>query len=73
MRFCEAPRLQGGACRLRSRSRAGASWAVVDRLLAEGELGETKHDSHLFYLRQFLAGHASTTAPTLQKKNRSPN
>ena len=28
-------------------SRAGASWDVVDHLLAHGELAETKHDGHL--------------------------
>ncbi len=34
-------------------SKAGASWAIVDRLLAHGELAEIKHDGHLFYLRKF--------------------
>jgi len=49
-------------------SRAGASWAVVDRLLAHGELAEMKHDGHLFYLRKFTATRAFTTAPESQKK-----
>jgi wyosine [tRNA(Phe)-imidazoG37] synthetase (radical SAM superfamily) len=54
-------------------SRAGASWGVVDHLLAHGELAETKYDGHLFYLRKFRASHAYTTAPILGKKKRLPN
>ena len=54
-------------------SRAGASWAVVERLLAHGELLEMKHDGHLFYLRKFITGHAYKTAPTLEKKTRPPS
>lgn len=34
-------------------SRAGASWAVVDRLLAAGKLTKTTYDGHTFYLRKF--------------------
>lgn len=33
--------------------KAGASWDVVDRLLAHGELAEVRHDGHVFYLRKF--------------------
>lgn len=54
-------------------SRSGASWDVVDHLLAHGELAETKHDCHLFYLRKFITGQSSTTVPTLQKKKQPPN
>lgn len=35
-------------------SRAGSSWDVVDRLVTQGDLAETKHDGHIFYLRKFL-------------------
>jgi len=48
--------------------KAGASWAVVDDLLAHGELAEVKHDGHLFYLRKFTATRAFTTVPKSQKK-----
>ena len=34
-------------------AKAGASWAIVEKLLAHGELTEAKHDGHLFYLRKF--------------------
>lgn len=34
-------------------SRAGSSWEVVDRLLAQGDLSETKYDGNIFYLRRF--------------------
>ena len=37
-------------------SQAGASWAVVDRLIARGDLAETKYDGHIFYLRRFTEG-----------------
>jgi wyosine [tRNA(Phe)-imidazoG37] synthetase (radical SAM superfamily) len=33
--------------------KAGASWDVVDHLLAHGELAEVRHDGHVFYLRKF--------------------
>ncbi len=36
-------------------SRAGSSWDVVERLMAHGELAETKYDGHSFYLRRFAA------------------
>ncbi len=32
-------------------ARAGSSWDVVERLVAEGHLAETTHDGHLFYVR----------------------
>jgi hypothetical protein len=35
--------------------RAGAVWPVVQKLLEEGELVETKHGRHLFYLRKLRA------------------
>lgn len=34
-------------------SRAGASWSVVERLLAKGKLVKTTYDGHTFYLRKF--------------------
>jgi len=34
-------------------SRAGSSWEVVDRLVAQGDLARTKYDGHDFYLRRF--------------------
>jgi hypothetical protein len=34
-------------------SRAGATWAVVERLVAQGDLRETNYDGHCFYLRRF--------------------
>ena len=34
-------------------SRAGSSWEIVDRLVARGDLAETKYDRHVFYLRRF--------------------
>jgi len=34
-------------------SRAGSSWEVVDRLVAQGDLAETEYDGHVFYLRKF--------------------
>ena len=34
-------------------SRAGASWAVVERLLAKGKVVKTTYDGHTFYLRKF--------------------
>jgi len=44
-------------------AKAGASWAVVGELLAHGELAEVRHDGHLFYLRSFRTGCASTGVP----------
>jgi wyosine [tRNA(Phe)-imidazoG37] synthetase (radical SAM superfamily) len=34
-------------------SQAGSPWAVVDRMLAQGNLAVTKYDGHIFYLRKF--------------------
>jgi wyosine [tRNA(Phe)-imidazoG37] synthetase (radical SAM superfamily) len=34
-------------------ARAGATWTVVDRLLARAELAETEYEGHKFYLRRF--------------------
>lgn len=42
-------------------SLAGSSWEVVDRLMAHGDLAETKYDGHVFYLRKFTEGRESTT------------
>lgn len=36
-------------------ARAQSEWAVVDRLVAQGELVELEHGSHRFYLRKFRA------------------
>jgi wyosine [tRNA(Phe)-imidazoG37] synthetase (radical SAM superfamily) len=33
-------------------ARAGAEWTLVERLVAQGELVETEHDGHTFYLRK---------------------
>jgi len=33
-------------------ARADAAWSVIERLVAEGELVETEHDGHIFYLRR---------------------
>jgi wyosine [tRNA(Phe)-imidazoG37] synthetase (radical SAM superfamily) len=32
-------------------SRAGSSWAVVEQLVAQGELAETKYQGHTFYMK----------------------
>ncbi len=37
-------------------ARTGSSWEVVERLLAKQELAQTKHDGHLFYLRNLTIG-----------------
>jgi wyosine [tRNA(Phe)-imidazoG37] synthetase (radical SAM superfamily) len=42
-------------------SRAGSSWGVVQRLVALGELAETKYNGHLFYLRRFTKDREVTT------------
>ena len=34
-------------------SQAGASWEVVDRLIAREDLAETKYAGHVFYMRRF--------------------
>jgi wyosine [tRNA(Phe)-imidazoG37] synthetase (radical SAM superfamily) len=36
-------------------ARAGAAWPVVQQLVDKGELVETKHGSHVFYLRKLRA------------------
>lgn len=41
--------------------RAGSSWEVVDRLVAQGDLAETEYDGHIFYLRRFTKDRAATT------------
>jgi wyosine [tRNA(Phe)-imidazoG37] synthetase (radical SAM superfamily) len=33
--------------------RAGSSWEVVDRMVAQGDLADTKYDGHTFYIRKF--------------------
>jgi len=43
--------------------KAGASWAVVDDLLASGELAEVSYSDHLFYLRKFTKTTESVTTP----------
>jgi len=42
-------------------SRAGSSWDVVERLVAQRDLAETKYDGHIFYLRRFTKGREVTT------------
>ena len=42
-------------------SRAGSSWEVVDRLVAQGDLAETKYDGHIFYLRRFIKDREAAT------------
>ncbi len=42
-------------------SRAGSSWEVIDRLVAQGYLTKTKYDGHTFYLRRFKKGCEVTT------------
>jgi wyosine [tRNA(Phe)-imidazoG37] synthetase (radical SAM superfamily) len=37
-------------------SLAGSSWELVERLVARGDLSETKYDGHNFYLRRFTEG-----------------
>jgi wyosine [tRNA(Phe)-imidazoG37] synthetase (radical SAM superfamily) len=34
-------------------SRTGATWALVNRLVAQGDIIETKYEGHKFYLRRF--------------------
>jgi wyosine [tRNA(Phe)-imidazoG37] synthetase (radical SAM superfamily) len=41
-------------------SRAGSSREVVDRLVAQGDLAETKYEGHTFYLRRFTKDRAAT-------------
>jgi wyosine [tRNA(Phe)-imidazoG37] synthetase (radical SAM superfamily) len=41
-------------------SRAGSSREVVDRLVARGDLAETKYEGHTFYLRRFTKDSAAT-------------
>lgn len=42
-------------------SQAGYSWEIVDRLVAQGDLTETKYDGHIFYLRRFRKNRESTS------------
>jgi wyosine [tRNA(Phe)-imidazoG37] synthetase (radical SAM superfamily) len=42
-------------------SRAGSSREVVDRMLARGDLAETKYDGHVFYLRRIAEGRRAAT------------
>lgn len=41
-------------------SRAGSSWDVVDRLVAQGDLAETKYNGQIFYLRRFIKSREAT-------------
>lgn len=43
--------------------KAGASWAVVDDLLARGELAEVSYACHLFYLRKFTKMTGTVNTP----------
>ena len=42
-------------------SRAGSSWEVVDRLVAEGDLAETTYNGQVFYLRKFTKDRGAAT------------
>jgi len=42
-------------------SRAGSSWEVVDRLVAQGDLAETKYNGQSFYLRRFTKDRGAAT------------
>lgn len=42
-------------------ARAGASWEIVDRLVAQGDFVETTYDDHVFYLRRFTKGREAAT------------
>lgn len=42
-------------------SRAGASWDVVERLVAQGALAETTYNGHAFYLRRFSEARNAAT------------
>ena len=42
-------------------AKAGAPWAVVDGLLAQGDLTEVRHEGHLFYLRKFATNRTFNT------------
>jgi wyosine [tRNA(Phe)-imidazoG37] synthetase (radical SAM superfamily) len=42
-------------------SRAGSSWEVMDRLVAQGDLTETKYDGHIFYLRRLTKDREAAT------------
>jgi len=42
-------------------SKAGSSQEVVDRMLARGDLAETKYDGHVFYLRRIAEGRRAAT------------
>jgi len=35
-------------------SRAGSSWEVIDRLVAQGDLARTMYDGQIFYLRRSI-------------------
>jgi wyosine [tRNA(Phe)-imidazoG37] synthetase (radical SAM superfamily) len=41
--------------------RAGSSWKVVDRLVAQGDLLLTEYDGHVFYLRRFAKDREAIT------------
>jgi wyosine [tRNA(Phe)-imidazoG37] synthetase (radical SAM superfamily) len=42
-------------------TRAGSSWEIVDRLVASGDLKETKYDGHTFYLRRLTRDREAAT------------
>lgn len=42
-------------------SRAGASWPVIDRLVADGRLVATSHEGHVYYLRRFTTARKVTS------------
>jgi wyosine [tRNA(Phe)-imidazoG37] synthetase (radical SAM superfamily) len=42
-------------------SRAGSSWKVVERLVAQGDLAGTKYEGQIFYLRRFTKDREAAT------------
>lgn len=42
-------------------SRTGSSWEIIDRLVAHGDLAETKYDGHVFYVRRFAKDREAAT------------
>ena len=40
-------------------SKAGDTWALVDRLVASGNLATTEYEGHTYYLRKFESGYSS--------------
>lgn len=50
-------------------SRAESSWEVVDRLIAQNDLAETKYQRHTFYLRKFTKNWEATKIINPKRKD----